>query len=71
MGLTREDAQKILREVQANHARLKGCSGPHEFRPRDGDRHHLVCTRCGGEVMFHEAHWYQLGLEHGSRDAKG
>lgn len=63
------DSQKVLAEVRANLDRLYACKGPHQFPPDSTWTPRVQCALCGGWLDRVQAHWYQRGVEHGSRDA--
>lgn len=63
------EALALWAKVKANHAKLNGCAGPHEFvdsQPRVTDPLKYVCKLCGGGVDHHAWLWYTNGL----RDAR-
>ncbi len=65
------EALALWAEVKANHAKLNGCAGPHDFvdsQPRVTDPLKYVCKLCGGGVDHHAFLWYQRGLAHGRKD---
>jgi hypothetical protein len=67
-GLSRESIHEIWEQVKLNHARLKGCAGPHDFTPttlKFGSKY--TCGKCGGEVNASDRSWYETGLDHGRR----
>lgn len=75
MPLTKADHQRIWEEVKANHAKLDGCPGPHDFQPCESIRGTAVprryrCAICGGEVDTINRRWYQRGLDHARKSAE-
>lgn len=66
MRITKAEADAILAEVKANHARLAACVGPHGFQPISKDfMARFECIRCHGTVSADQGRWYQRGLAHG------
>lgn len=63
MTQPRADFKKIWEECKANHARLDGCAGPHDFVKVD--RRESVCSKCQGRLNNIEVFWYTQGLKHG------
>lgn len=58
------DSRHILAVVRANHAKLRGCDGPHHFERQEGFPVRFVCSRCGG-WRDAAALAYMEGLLHG------
>lgn len=67
----RMSSQEILAEVKANHARLDGCAGPHDFSedlcPDQQIGKKWRCGSCLGEVEETVKRWYERGLAHARR----
>jgi hypothetical protein len=63
--------RELLAQVQANAARLRDCPR-HTFERLPGSqplRHRYRCTNCEGEVDGHAHFWYEIGREHGKKEA--
>lgn len=66
--ITEQESQDIFEQVKANFARLKACTGPHDFQPsqRMGTLiRKYKCSKCQGEADSIHVGWYRKGLEHG------
>lgn len=66
-GLSDAEVEAIIQEARENDARLRACSGPHDFE--EHERRGTVlgsyrCRRCGGVVDVSQGVWYRLGLAH-------
>ena len=75
VGMDKETVQQIWKDVKANHKKLDGCKGPHDFRPLPIEGKTLIrdylCSKCGGKLEAIHKLWYERGLEHGRKEAKG
>jgi hypothetical protein len=67
--MNRREADKLWDEVEANHRKLDGCQGPHDFAQVDPGPSKLGatyrCQKCGGTVGHLHKLWYEIGLRHG------
>lgn len=71
----------VLKEIEANKAKLSGCVVPHDFsirverneRQPETDKEssavfmdcYFRCSKCGGAVSGHDKSWYERGLKDG------
>lgn len=63
MPISKAEAQDILQNVRANHAKLEACP-LHDF-PLTTRFGQVSCTNCGGKTDNLHAMWYRRGLAHG------
>jgi hypothetical protein len=70
MTMPSEQSLKILAEIRANMAKLKGCVGPHEWEPQTKLFERRRCTKCGGTMESTASRYYDDGLAHGLKAKK-
>ncbi len=65
-GVNRVVQQRVcpVEENLLNKQKLDKCTF-HRFAAAEGFSPYRVCMRCEGKLSFMEAHWYELGVEHG------
>lgn len=68
-----EQTKELFEQVRANSARLRSCTGPHEWEddPESANRGGLFvrkrCKLCGGHVSPVDASIYDVGVAHGRK----
>lgn len=74
MSTMNEMSKKIWEKVKANRALLESCDY-HDFSIDVTEERTIdktwKCSNYGGTVTSTTKHWYEQGLEHGHRIAKG